>query len=145
MEQHNIELQHEVKQYVHSTGRWYKFFAVISIIGCATMALSGLLFLVAGDFMSQALSESGYDFPGWTLGLFYIVTAALMIPAIIFMFRASNAARTAVALNSNEAAVRFMKYTKSYWKYSGILSITILSLCVVIFIVAFIVGISMAF
>lgn len=149
MEEKNLKLQVAAKRYVHSMGRWYKFFAVVSIVGMALMALCGAMMIVlsavgADAMMSDVMAESGYPFAAWVLGVIYLVSAGLMLPCVIFLMRASKAARTAVALNNNEAAVAFLRHSKSYWKFYGILTIVILGICVLIIPVAAIVGVMSA-
>ena len=127
MEEQNIRLQQEAKQCVHSIGRWYKFFAVVGIVGASLMLLAGVLMIVASTVFSKALAV--YPFPAWVLGAIYLICAGLELPIIIFLMRAAKAATKAVGFNNNEAAVCFMRYTKRYWKYYGILTIVMLGLC----------------
>lgn len=133
MEERTLKLQTAAKRYVHSTGRWCKFFAVVSIVGMSFLALCGVLLILSSCLgldatINEALAEGGYLMPMWMLGAFCLVLAGLMLPAVIYLMRAAKAARTAVALNDNEAALRYMRYTKSYWKYYGILTIVILGI-----------------
>ena len=131
MDEQNIRLQREVEQYVHSTGRWYKFFAIVGIVGAAFMLLGGVMMILLGSFMNESLAELNYPFPLWTLGLLYLACAAIEVFIIIYLFRAAQAAREATGLNSNEAATRFMRYTKKFWKFYGIFTIVMLALCIV--------------
>lgn len=136
MEERTLKLQTAAKRYVHSTSRWYKFFAVVSIVGMSLCTLFGILFILLSCMgldasMAAAMAASGYQFPLWVLGAIYLVSAGLMLPAVIYLMRAARAARIAVALNDNEAAVRYMRFTKSYWKYYGILTIVMLGICAV--------------
>ena len=142
MEEQNLKLQAAAKRYVHSIGRWYKFFAVVSIVGMALMVFCALCCLLLGGLVNDAMAESGYPypFPMWVLGIVYLVCAGVMLPMVIFLMRAAKAARTAVALNNNEAALAFIRNTKSYWKFYGILTIVMLGLCVLIIPAAAVVG-----
>lgn len=128
MEEQNIRLQQEVKQCVHSIGRWYKFFAVVGIVGASLMLLLGALMIVASAVSIEALAD--YPFPAWVLGAIYLIGAGLELPIIIFLMRAAKAATKAVGFNNNEEAACFVRYTKRYWKYYGILTIVMLGLCV---------------
>ena len=129
MEEKNIKLQLEVRQYVHSTGRWYKFFGVVGIVMSALMVLGAVAMFVSGDKMEETLYGTGYIMPAWVYGVVYLVTTLLMIPMIIYMFRGAKAAAEASGLHNNEAAVRFLRETKRYWKFYGILYIVILGIC----------------
>ena len=141
MEEQNLKLQAAAKRYVHSIGRWYKFFAVVSIVGMALMVLGALSLILAGGLMADAMAEANpYPFPMWVLGVIYLVSAGLMLLMVIYLMRAASAARTAVALNNNEAALAFIRNTKSYWKFYGILTIVILGICVLVIPAAAIAG-----
>ena len=142
MEEQNLKLQVAVKHYVHSTGRWYKFFAVVSIVGMSLMVFGALCCFLVGGIMSDAMAESGYPYPipMWVFGILYLVCAGIMLPMVIYLMRAARAARTAVALNNNEAVVAFMRNTKSYWKFYGILTIVMLGLCVIAIPAGIVVG-----
>lgn len=130
MDEQNIRLQREMEQYVHSTGRWYKFFAIVGIVGASFMALAGVMLILMGILMPEALAEVGHPFPAWILGALYLACTVLEVFVIIYLFRGAKAAREAAGLNSNEAAVRFMRYTKKYWKFYGIVTIVMLGLCI---------------
>ena len=138
MEEQNLRLQEEAKQYVRSMGRWYKFFGILSIVGCVFMVLGAIMMLAVGGMMDEGMknyemynSEGMGSMPTWLIGILYLVCAGLMVPVIVYMLRGAKAAETAVALNSNEAALGFLSNSKSYWKFYGILTIVMLALCII--------------
>ncbi len=142
MEEQNLRLQEEAKQYVRSMGRWYKFFGILSIVGCVFMVLGAIMMFAAGSVISNFdySAYEGYDanvaasmvgMPMWLIGILYLACAGLMVPMIVYMLRGAKAAETAVALNSNEAALSFLSNSKSYWKFYGILTIVVLAICII--------------
>lgn len=138
MEEQNLRLQEEAKQYVRSMGRWYKFFGILSIVGCVFMVLGAIMMLAVGGMMDEVMENAEmYNTPGFgamsmsLMAVFYLAGAGLMVPVIIYMLRGAKAAETAVALNSNEAALSFLSNSKSYWKYYGILTIVVLAICII--------------
>jgi membrane protein YqaA with SNARE-associated domain len=151
MEEQNLRLQEEAKQYVRSMGRWYKFFGILSIVGCVFMVLSAIMMLAVGGMMDEGMknyemynSEGMGSMPTWLIGILYLVCAGLMVPVIVYMLRGAKAAETAVALNSNEAAVSFLSNSKSYWKFYGILTIVMLALCIIAIPIAIIAAFAVA-
>ena len=147
MEEQNIQLQEEVKQYVASTGRWYKFFGILGIIGIVLMVMGAIIVFVAGNALSSAdvmemagMPEGMAQMGGASMGIVYLICSLLYVPMVVYMLRGAQAAESAVALNSNEAAARFLLNTKSYWKFYGILSIVMICLMIMLFIVAIIAG-----
>lgn len=151
MEEQNLRLQEEAKQYVRSMGRWYKFFGILSIVGCVFMVLGAIMMLAVGGMMDEGMknyemykSEGMGSMPTWLMGILYLVCAGLMVPMIVYMLRGAKAAETAVALNSNEAAVSFLSNSKSYWKFYGIMTIVMLALCIIAIPIATITAVAAA-
>ena len=151
MEEQNLRLQEEAKQYVRSMGRWYKFFGILSIVGCVFMVLGAIMMLAVGGMMDEGMknyemynSEGMGSMPTWLIGILYLVCAGLMVPVIVYMLRGAKAAETAVALNSNEAALSFLSNSKSYWKFYGIMTIVMLALCIIAIPIAIIAAFAVA-
>ena len=151
MEEQNLRLQEEAKQYVRTMGRWYKFFGILSIVGCVFMVLGAIMMLAVGGMMDEGMknyemynSEGMGSMPTWLIGILYLVCAGLMVPVIVYMLRGAKAAETAVALNSNEAAVSFLSNSKSYWKFYGIMTIVMLALCIIAIPIATITAVAAA-
>jgi len=151
MEEQNLRLQEEAKQYVRTMGRWYKFFGILSIVGCVFMVLGAIMMLAVGGMMDEGMknyemynSEGMGSMPTWLIGILYLACAGLMVPMIVYMLRGAKAAETAVALNSNEAALGFLSNSKSYWKFYGIMTIVMLALCIIAIPIATITAVAAA-
>ena len=145
MDEKNTELQLEAVNHVNSIGKWCMFFAILSIIGAAFMVIGGFSEIVKYFDLRSHPVYHGYFYdiprsnptPHLISGLMYITMAGIYVPLIVFLFRISKHSKPAVYSGSNEDAVRFMGNVKSYFKYSGILAIVLISLAVLM-IVAFI-------
>ncbi len=135
MEEKDQILMQEVTKYVSSIGKWYRFFGIMSIIGAACMILSGIVMLFSSSvtqYYSDYDNFGMYSYGSETIasgvnsimGIVYILCSGLMIPIAIFMLRGAS------------AASRSIDFHKSYWKFSGILSIVALSLCILMVFVA---------
>lgn len=120
LEEKDLQLLEESKSYVRSIGQWQMFFAVLLSVGVGFMFLCGLFFFT--PILASMLDE---DMGGIfvLIGIFYIVVAALYLVPTIYLFRASSAARDAALCKDNYRAVEFLKNNKSFWKYSGIITI----------------------
>ena len=147
MEEKDQILMQEATTYVSSIGKWYRFFGIMSIIGAACMILSGIVMLLSSSvtqYYSDYDNFGMYSYGSETIasglnsimGIVYILCSGLMIPIAIFMLRGASAASRSIDFQDNEQAVLFLKNTKSYWKFSGILSIVALSLCILMVFVA---------
>lgn len=156
MEEKDQKLMQEVTNYVESTGKWYRFFGVMAVIGAALMVLAGVIVLISSSFVDYAYNYDLYSYgsmPANTefnstvliiTGILYILLSSLMVPVAVFMFRGANAARDAVNNRDNEKAVLFLKNTKSYWKFYGILTIVVISICLLVFFIGMLSAASMA-
>ena len=134
MEEKDLQLLEESKQYVCSTSKWMKFFAILGCIGAGFLILAAIMMSSLGSIMPL---EDDFDVFG-RIGLrmvsvLYLVCAAVYIYPIITLFRASAAARLAVESNDNVQMTEFLKNNKSFWKYCGIL--TIVLFCVYIIVI----------
>ena len=142
MEEKDQYYMQEVTQYVASTGKWYRFFGVLSIIGAVLMVLAGLALLIYG-IVEGNRTHYNYDFYGGysyhkdtttqiVMGITYILLSGLIIPVAVFLNRGASAAKRCVETSDNEQAVLFLKNTKSYWKFCGIMTI----ICIAIYLLA---------
>ena len=138
------ELYEQSKAYVKETGKWLHFLAILSTIGIVFMVLAGIFCMCCSSFMSMYNTEEMPSFIYIIIGVLYIIIAGIMVFPVIYMFRASSAARQAVALHSNFHVVEFLKNCKSYWKFMGIYTIVCLALCLLIIIAAIIIGVAVA-
>ena len=147
MEEKDQILMQEVTKYVSSIGKWYRFFGIMSIIGAAFMFLSGIVMLLSSSAIQYYThydnfgmysygSETIASFVSSIMGIVYILGTGLVIPVAVFLLRGASAASRSIDLQDNEQAVLFLKNTKSYWKFSGILTIVTLSLCILMVFVA---------
>ncbi|MBO6050705.1 MAG: hypothetical protein J6P65_01840 [Bacteroidales bacterium] len=127
MEEKDLQLLEESKLYVSSTGKWMKFFAVLGCIGIAFLVLCTFFMMVVGAYIPMF---SGVMSLRW-FSLIYIVLAVIYVWPIIYMFRASAAAKLAVESNDNIQMAEFLKNNKSFWKFCGILTIVVLCIYVV--------------
>jgi hypothetical protein len=155
MEEKDQKLMQEVTNYVESTGKWYRFFGVMAVIGAALVFLAGVSVLISSSFVDYAYNDlysygsmpANTEFNSTVLiitGILYILMSGLMVPVAVFMFRGANAARDAVNNRDNEKAVLFLKNTKSYWKFYGILTIVVISICLLVFFIGILSAASMA-
>ncbi|MBP5541471.1 MAG: hypothetical protein J6X88_07480 [Bacteroidales bacterium] len=128
MDESNIIYQDEIRRHMDTMRRWYKFFAVVAIVMASLYMVFAVLIFVFGGYLNRIIN---LPFPVQPFGVIYLVPMAIVVPAIVFLMRAAKAAKTAVALNNPASNVAFMRWSKHFWKYCGIVTIVLLSLFVV--------------
>ena len=129
------------KAYVKEAGKWMHFMAIILAIGIGLLAIGGICMMLFSSFFAMYDTEEMPAFVFVIMGFVYIAMAVILVFPTIYLFRASNAAAKAVALENNEQLVEFFKNNKSYWKFQGIYTIVCLSLCALLIVAAIIIGI----
>ena len=127
MEESNIIYQDEIRRHMDAMRRWYKFFAVVAIVMSSLYLVFSVLIFVFGGYISRMTNS---PIPIQPFGVIYLAPMAIAVPAIIFLMRAAKAAKTAVALNNPASNVAFMRWSKHFWKYCGIVTIVLLGLLV---------------
>lgn len=127
MEESNIIYQDEIRRHMDAMRRWYKFFAVVSIVMASLSLVIGVLVFVFGGYFNR---WSNSPIPIQPFGIIYLIAMGIAVPAIIFLMRAAKAAKTAVALNNPASNVAFMRWSKHFWKYCGIVTIVLLGMTV---------------
>ena len=129
MDEMNIILQDEMRHHIDSIRKWYKFFGVLSIVMASLVMAFSVLTFVFNGFLSDLFTR---HIPGFWIvnGVLFALSSAVMVPLAVFLLRAARSGKKAVALNNEEAKVAFMRHTKLYWKYFGIVSIVALGVSV---------------
>ena len=158
----NATLLQEAKQYLSSTCKWYRFFAIMSIVGAAFMVISGLTMLFTPSLMADSYPELSLRYESTLedefassmyymgpaidtgdasttvitiMGVIYLFLAALLVVPAIFLFRAARAGSNAIDSESNAEFVTFLHNSKNYWKFYGIFTIIAIGLAIVATIV----------
>ena len=125
---------------LRTTSKWTMFISVIGLIGTGAFLITGL---ITGIFLSVfKTSDPGRGFPEWiTFIIIALLTLAFLFP-VFYLFRFSKLTAEAVKTRSNQKLEKAIKYLKRYYAFSGILTITILSIYLFIIIAT---TLSMAF
>ena len=134
MDEPNLTLQMQSAKYISSTCKWMKFLGIVMIISIAFLVLGGVASIVTGTALGSIshsqLTGAALPGVGIIVGIIYIISAIISIFPTIFILRAAKAGKAAVALHDNSKMVEFARNTKSYWKFTGIVTIVALSLVV---------------
>jgi len=142
MEEKDLQLLEESKLYVSSMGKWMKFFAILGCIGAGFLVIVAIIMATVGSYIPLD-KDFGLGGIGMRMvGIIYLVIAAVYIFPIIYLFRASAAARLAVECNDNVQMTEFLKNNKSFWKFCGILTIVMFCFYIVLIIGIIIAGVA---
>lgn len=119
------------------TKPWVRFLSVMTFIGAGFMLLAGGIMTVAGGGMFAAASSSGGMPPalagsmGVILAGFYVVLAIIYIYPGVKLWKYASSIGGLMQSCSEEDLVAALKQQKSFWKFMGIL---VLSMLVIYFL-----------
>jgi hypothetical protein len=116
---------------LHEIRKWALFLSIIGFIGIGLFLLVGILLPVIFSLTGAPLGT----FVGIMIGLLYIVLAVVYFFPVLFLYKFTAHAKTAIpSLNPNDLALAF-KYLKSHYKYIGILTIVLISMYILAIII----------
>lgn len=142
----NIRIDNESGNLLNDSAKWAKF---ISIVGLVMLALTVLTFLMGAIMMpggdrtvtTQMFDQYytfGYNPSNYTWGAFFIVLVVSAIAALPYIFQYNFAVRVQKAFQVNDTLTmtEAFRSLKSYYIYTGIITI----LQMVVFLAVFVMG-----
>ncbi len=122
----DVILTEKGRKYLGQTGPWVRFLSILFFISIGFMVLGGLAILIVG--MTGSLfdkSNPAYEaWPGGTFaaGLIYIAAAILYLAPAIFLSRYASAIKRMRSDPSSRLLESAIKYQKSFWRYTGVIT-----------------------
>jgi hypothetical protein len=129
----NTDLQLTTKSldYLNQTRKWTYFLSILGFITCGILALLGLFlstFLSILDEFSNNFSDSTSLTGGALIfvSIFYLGIALLVFLMYRYLYRFSIQLKAALESNNSATLEKSLKNLKSYWKFTGIITIIVL-------------------
>lgn len=119
------------KAHLSETARWGRFLAIIGFVFLVLMVVAIIGILVYMGSGNAQLPEGGAAlFPGFgvAMAVYYIIIAAIWFIPLLYLLRFSNAMRTALYGNDQQALNTSFMNLKSCFKFVGIVTIILLVL-----------------
>lgn len=111
--------------------KWAKFLCIVGCVGVAIMLIASLGMIVIGGLLTKALPDMPF---GPALGFLYLIIAALYIYPLMKGFQFANATKVACLYNDQYQLARGVTGLKDLIKFTGILTIVVLSIYAIILI-----------
>lgn len=111
--------------------KWAKFLCIVGCVGVAIMLIASLGMIVIGGLLTKALPDMPF---GPALGFLYLIIAALYIYPLMKGFQFANATKAACLYNDQYQLARGVTGLKDLIKFTGILTIVVLSIYAIILI-----------
>jgi hypothetical protein len=132
-------LNERSKAYLLETTRWTKFIAIMGFIGIGFMIIGGL---VIANVSALSGTENRYAGLGAaTLGVTYIVLAALYFFPIFLLYKFSKSMKQGIADNNMELITDAFRYQKNLYKYMGIFMIILIAFSLIMIVFAGVMGV----
>ncbi|MBL6447951.1 hypothetical protein JMN32_16665 [Fulvivirga sp. 29W222] len=133
----DLVITQEIAGYLNETGKWGRFIAILGFIGTGFIILAGLF---SGTMLSTMGSQADMPFPGFVIGLIYVVMGLLYFFPLYYLYNFSTNIRNAIRSgNNHELSVAF-KNLKSHYKFIGILIVVMIGIYVLAIIGAIVFG-----
>lgn len=122
-----------VKNYLIETARWGKFLAILGYIGLGLLFVLSIMMLFGMSFLSKSLSGMSHIYQTESLslvsmGMIYIIMIAIYFFPIYYLHTFSIRVKTALLTNNVTDMDAAFKNLKSLFKFTGIVSIVVLSI-----------------
>lgn len=131
-----------ILSFLKETSTWTYFLSILGFIGIGLMVLFGIFFVVAMGNMPGGNPYEDFGFDMSYFGIIYVVLGLIYFFPVLYLFNFSRKMKNALNSNNNEDLTAAFSNLKSHYKFLGVFTIVIISLYVVIFVVAMIVGMS---
>jgi len=136
-----LEVTETAKKYLKTTSDWTRFFSIMGFIAVGFLGLISivaLLTLLVLSFVDDMPEEAYLFFIG---GIIYLILAVAMLFPALYLSRFSQKTNAALlSNNANEIETAF-KNLKSYWKFTGVMTIVVIALNIIVMPLLFIAAI----
>ena len=135
-----LTVTEDIRSYIYETAKWTKF---LSIVGVVVTGIMILFSFSAEALISTMNGKVGAANNPWAalgggfLTVVFLLSALLYFYPSLLMFKYANSAKQAVLYGDQPALSEAMSKMKSFFKFWGIITITILGL----YIISFLLGI----
>lgn len=132
-----LTVTEDIRSYIYETARWTKFLSIVGFV------LTGIMILVsfsAGAIISAMNDKVGAANNPWAalgggfLTVLFLLSALLYFYPSLLLFKYANSAKQAVLFGDQPALSVAMGKMKSFFKFWGIITITILGLYTISFL-----------
>ena len=128
-----MSVTESMKSELLCAAKWAKFLCIVGCVGVAIMLIASLGMILIGGLVSKALPDMPF---GPALGFLYLIIAALYIYPLMKGFQFANATKVACLYNDQYQLARGVTGLKDLIKFTGILTIVVISICVIVIVFA---------
>lgn len=128
----NISVTPMMIESLRATKPWVRFLSILMFISVALMFLAGLMMMVS---FSAPAGMRGAAF-GPALGIIYWIFGGLYLAPAIFLYRYASSIQDLVQGGGDTAMEMALESQKSFWKFTGIVTLVVICLYALIIVFA---------
>jgi hypothetical protein len=128
--------------YLKGASPWLRFVGIVGFIGCGILLVLGILMMIAVPSLIPELGETLGSITGASLGVLYIILGVVGFFPSRFIYCFGARIRNFLRNNSEQELELAFRYNKSFWKFSGIVTIIYLAIIPVVIVIGLVVAIS---
>jgi hypothetical protein len=128
----SVMMNDEIKDYLLEVAKWAKFLSILGFIGTAILVLISIFFIISGISMGKFVG-TGID--STYLGIIYLVLSILYFFPVNYLYKSSKSLKSGIYSSDQDLFTSGFKNLKSFYKFTGIATIVILSIYALIMII----------
>jgi len=135
-----LTVTEDIRSYIYETARWTRFLSIIGFVATGIMILfsfSAEALISAMNGKVGAANNPWAALGGGFLTIVFLLSALLYFYPSLLLFKYASSAKQAVLYGDQPALSEAMIRMKSFFKFWGIITITVLAL----YIISFLLGI----
>lgn len=122
-ESFEMQVTQTAQDFLRGAAGWAMFLSVVGFICVAFGLLAALSFMAMGSAFDNMPGGAGQIMSGIGLGLSTLIFVVIMFVPVLYLFKFSSSTRQALNENSTEGITKALGSLKSYFLWSGILTI----------------------
>ncbi|NRF41815.1 hypothetical protein [Pedobacter foliorum] len=133
-----LTVTEDIRSYIYETARWTKFLSIVGFVLTGIMILfsfsTGAIITAMNVSLGGAANNPWAAFGGGFLTVLVLLFALLYFYPSLLLFKYANSAKQAVLFGDQPALSVAMGKMKSFFKFWGIITITVLGLNTISFL-----------
>lgn len=139
----SLSVDNDVKGFLLESAKWSKFLSIVGFVMTGLMVVGSLFMITLGSTL-PSMPGQAVKTPFVGMGVGYLVLSAIMFFPVYYLFKSSVGIKKGITLSSQEDFRNGFQNLKSHYKFTGILTIVMLSIYVLAILIVLIFAGTMA-
>ena len=128
-----LEVTENAKKYLKTTSSWINFLAILDFISIGFLIFYGIIMLISSGAMADidTIFLGSMTYISVFVGTFCLAVGVIAFFPTLYLFRFAKKTTKALANQDTLVMEDAFKNMKSYWKFTGIMTIISIALCII--------------